>query len=985
MQIIFKKKRYDGIEKTFYIDEGSTITENYNETLDSANIRISHITEHLDIEPFDRVILRDEDSRLNDRYMCVDTYVETMESLDPVTYSYEISLFSETKELENYVLPNLSITQLSNGTHRSVLYYLQQYLDLYGPKIRVNGAFVSKFHYLHYQTFDIFNVDCPEMQWNNPTLREVITDLMMVVDCIPVKRNDIIDFMNLTEKKDVIDTSKVNYIQRSQSSEDYVSELKMDMLNVMQTSVADVKNTCSRTEYITFNANDDGFVVTDENIVLKTQFPIINVKHLWMLFEAGLNAFSNPLEQTSYFKKTLYKVDLCNLELMSGRKINLIYEYDEFKVLPLRRYEPQNFNEINQNITLYFNRGSDSIVGFAKKSKLSWWSNNYTLNTLKKLISKNCYNVTKDIPNTDAPATTKFNEANVYYSTFFEIEYETSIDSVFQAGKLLPATHDRIITDNQTNAFVDAYNQGFMEYQKANRLGNQQLHINARYENDYSNILKIGDYYEDSIVFQTQYQIYKNHIEVNASATKDYILRDYFTGVKARIRSWKIADASQALTRHDLNKYYLEFSFDEKHEIFNTGTEIDVNDFMSSFENYTIEPIKYCGLYVNTNNSGNYPSSQKLYSADVISRIIGNSIVFTFGFSDNFYFNKRVLSELQDSDIAGTYIENGSSYTPFRIKQSLVNDYGGVPLEPLRYADNNGEFTNISYVFVPEMYQPSISGFANWIEAQEQYFMLKCCEKPIVENSELLGSYHIRDTKVVKKDNREIFKLSTQYEFCSDTNDIMFTKYFLEYQKCIRNKINRIIGQTTYSPTAWQLDSDTGNYFNSAMITDEKIANGRLVNQEITGGTIESVDITPMGYNNQVFIIVTIQTNDVSNVSVTLTFAYNYEDPNQEKTDTIAIYRLPSDRYDFKNTNPDLTDATYIGDASKLFITQTDTYTCGLYIDVPEITVNNSTYYIYCGGKLILAMNKHNRCYLNLLRSRDCNIYNENGEPIDTI
>ena len=168
-----------------------------------------------------------------------------------------------------------------------------------------------------------------------------------------------------------------------------------------------------------------------------------------------------------------------------------------------------------------------------------------------------------------------------WYTTFFKIEYETTVDTVFQAGRTEAPTHERIITDNQTNSFVDAYNQGFMEYQKANRLGNQQLHINARYENDYSNILKIGDYYEDSIVFQTQYQIYKNHVEVNASATKDYILRDYFTGVKARIRSWKIADASQALVRHDLNKYYLEFSEKAKQEEISSSTEIDPYDFVS--------------------------------------------------------------------------------------------------------------------------------------------------------------------------------------------------------------------------------------------------------------------------------------------------------------------------------------------------------------------------------------------------------------------
>ena len=103
MQLILKKKNTNTIDRTFDISEGSTYTENYNETLDSAHIRLSHITSHIDIEPFDKVVLHDENGNLPDKYMCVDSYTETMECLDPYIYSYEISLFSETKELEYYI------------------------------------------------------------------------------------------------------------------------------------------------------------------------------------------------------------------------------------------------------------------------------------------------------------------------------------------------------------------------------------------------------------------------------------------------------------------------------------------------------------------------------------------------------------------------------------------------------------------------------------------------------------------------------------------------------------------------------------------------------------------------------------------------------------------------------------------------------------------------------------------------------------------
>ena len=79
MQIIFLPKKYGDQPVTHNIVEGSTITKNYNETLDSAEIRISHLTEPLNIEPFDKVVLRDENNRLGgDMYMCVDTYTETI-------------------------------------------------------------------------------------------------------------------------------------------------------------------------------------------------------------------------------------------------------------------------------------------------------------------------------------------------------------------------------------------------------------------------------------------------------------------------------------------------------------------------------------------------------------------------------------------------------------------------------------------------------------------------------------------------------------------------------------------------------------------------------------------------------------------------------------------------------------------------------------------------------------------------------------------
>ena len=800
MQIIFKKKSSGTTDRTEYIDEGSTITENYNETLDSADIRISHITsdKRLNIEPFDKVILRDENGNLDDRYMCIDTYTETMECVnDPYMYSYQISLFSETKELEGISLPNSSITKLADGSHRSIYFYLLQFLELYGEKIRKgtlnNHLFQPKYTFASRIENKFDTTDCPEMQWNSPTLREVLTDLMMVKDCIPVVRNNVIDYIDLTEKKDAVDTTKVNYIQRSQSSEDYVSELKMNMVNVMQTTVNGVDNSTDVVEYLLFKAGGNNNIVTDNNIVLKTSYPINKIKSIKMYRQLSAEYESGDVKQ---YSKAMYSCDLTNVD-----GYRFILEKQQYDCLDVARYA--SFDENTpvyelakyQNFCVYFQRGSNLIEGWSNLTK-NWTSQIFGSKTafyhlLDILCVLKLWNLESEQDpedySTGGYTLTRYHAGNSYensyYSTFFKIEYETTVETTFQASKDIAPLHKRVIIDNQTNSFVDAYNQGFMEYQKANRLGNQQLYINARYEDDFEDILKIGDYYDDSIVYQTTYQIYKHHIEVNAVATKNYILRDYFTGVKARVRSWKIASDSEALRRNVLDKVYAEFSRKQKLEDATFSTDIS-EQLLSPLITTEIGPLKYCAVYFTTLNHDRLPSgSSNFYVTELCSRIIGNSLLFYMSGEDNFALGKRVSSEVNSSKIENSD-SSGSGFHPFRIDNDWSNNYGGIKLEPIRYVDDNGEFYSMGYKLISDI--DSYFETDIWSSSDEINFMVSASQKPFVAEADIEDYYEYEKILTLKKDNKEIISLSTQFEFCSDTHDIVFTKRFLELQKWIR-------------------------------------------------------------------------------------------------------------------------------------------------------------------------------------------------------
>ena len=209
--------------------------------------------------------------------------------------------------------------------------------------------------------------------------------------------------------------------------------------------------------------------------------------------------------------------------------------------------------------------------------------------------------------------------------------------------------------------------------------------------------------------------------------------------------------------------------------------------FLSPLYATEIRPLRYCICYFETNDE-NYG----WYSVDLLGRIIGNSIVFTFGINDNFGIGKSV-AEITTNDIDVSRFDNENEHKIFSIKNSFVNKYGGVPLKDVKYVDNNGEFINVEYRFasgVSDGYFPQsliMDGIGILVGPNSQkQWMLEQCNLPLVSTSSFSSYTKYSKNKLLYKDNREMPKISTQFEFCSDTHNIVFTKKFLQLQECIR-------------------------------------------------------------------------------------------------------------------------------------------------------------------------------------------------------
>ena len=763
---------------SYDITEGAVFVENYNETLDSGTILIQQLPSEIDIEPYDIIAISGDN--INTRRFCVDTYTCTQISLNPSIYKYEISLCSETKILETYLCPSMSITKHIGSTPKKIHTYIEYYINLYGPKLysdESSGAYGNKIT-LGASLNRFYNLDCPEMQWNHPTLREVLNDLMMVDDCIPVLRNNVLECIDISDiGTEITDEQKlnINYIQTSQSSEDYVSELKMNLVNSANNNVStNINDATTIIEKIGFR-NNDSYLLTTENMLLQTSFPIwkifsciahvkITVAYVYNVYIGGS---SNPTEHSAFeTPDDAYQRDITSY----------ILEYKEWLTKNVY-YGAWNLSQLDlstdyRNTCLYYVRGAKNIHNFNNKvtSSFLWITTNQFVYELiandpnvndfaQRFAEQRIEEMQASDPN-NRYVLIKVNGTTIndFKTAKFELTYEPIDECVFTASKSPLKVNHRTVVDNQTNSYIDVNRQGMLEYLKANRLGNKMALINGRFSTHENTMPTLAQKINNRIIFRKEISVYNKYINVNYNATENYVLQDYFTSVRAKLRSWRVISGDEAFVRADLIKFYVNNNINS---VSNTNRIIPVynslNDYLNNF--------KYCAVRFYTTDSSSVTSVFKpvpvaydsnTYNTNGImcefsKHIIGNSVVFTIRMPDNYY--------------AGNYISNYSG-TDGRVEQKGI-----------AYTDNNGEFSWMMILFY-NRYNPDY-----WSDEEANRAL-----KPLVnigvrtngaDGANLNSADLVFKTPLyIHKDNKEITQVSIQFELNNEANDL-----FLGYKK----------------------------------------------------------------------------------------------------------------------------------------------------------------------------------------------------------
>lgn len=288
-----------GEKQLFELVSGFTITEEFNETLDNSKI-IVRANKRLNIKPYDECCFE------NGLVMLVDNFVETQESLETEQYLYTISLMSLTKLLEKIQLPNKMITHSLVSGQKTIMTYINEYLELYSPKIRVvkENTWETKQLIENKLPYAKYNIHCRDLGFSKPTLRQALTTLMLQVGCIPVLKknqatNEIelhdIDFRAKGNNITQLD-NYCNYITRSNASDSFVNTLKIVNENVLDEGL--VQN-----ELIGFRDTNNVFLKQKENLKLETRFPIYNVNKLYL--NVFLSAKLTLIDTPSKLVKTL--------------------------------------------------------------------------------------------------------------------------------------------------------------------------------------------------------------------------------------------------------------------------------------------------------------------------------------------------------------------------------------------------------------------------------------------------------------------------------------------------------------------------------------------------------------------------------------------------------------------------------------------------------------------------------------------------------
>ena len=597
---------------------------------------------------------------------------------------------SETKLLEKIQLPNRTIRNPLKAPQLKVNELIGQFCKLYIPSVKYFNKNSNTWSYqqiIDYQSVidvnSIFNVDCPDMEFNHPTLRQVLTSLMKVVGCLPRIVNHKLTYVNLRLKPTefVIPNGRKYIVSTSNSSDSYNTSIQTLGENIVG------ENNIVKNETLGFRDVENVFLKHTENLKLTTEFPIKEIKslkmnvpvnfyfgmgviHLGDTFISNNFVYDNNLtktkigfeiyyssdlgndielrycfEKVSYlnnnFGKVIYQVltrseiyeetatksivnesyvysntlkdnqdyNLIVIELRKGNdygyyliSVDNVYHFYmptlyivdltslvfETQARKLNRtdltYSPETIEDMAKYYytTLEYTYGSNDISGFSQQYDYVEWYGKYQnilisniatiyksnldyLGELEDRIIKYYFTLTPNNKTKFRIDRTDYNivdnvlniSLSPYSAYTFNITYIpfNNVNLKFDKSKDIPLSLTQL--DNQESAIPSLTAFALREQEKVERIGNNVVKINASNITNLNEINALNTKYNDSIIFSKEIAYYEDFCNVNYIATKDYVLKNYFTNIQTKYRAYRYVEYANTVLRIENRKYYV--------------------------------------------------------------------------------------------------------------------------------------------------------------------------------------------------------------------------------------------------------------------------------------------------------------------------------------------------------------------------------------------------------------------------------------------
>lgn len=841
--------------------QGVSLSDQYNETLDSGSV-IIRTSEKIDtdiIKPYRDIFIMEDsiaetwngyekgqkfDNKFYKHFL-ISSYQEEDITLKGTDFKYKIQMFSETKGLEITQLPNTSLTQpLELSKKRSIWQCLEELVEMYSPRQKVATTDIENTNYgkwiyqpkyvLDESMKSVFNnVYAPDFTLNAPNLRDAISKLMIVKDRIPVVYNDMITCIDISVTHGSFNKNGLSGKIGSRDSSDYVDNLRTNYSNALSREF-----TCKRTEYLGFR-NDSTPLMTLANMRVETTFPIYKINKCYLCYyKKGIVVGSKTGTVVDNPVVFLCKQDITKLVKLDSERSVLSQRWDEkdqIKTIDdLAKYK---------YCTVGYSQGSRYITGWGEKTTypvgflllenecttpiqiMSQFMNKYfplgilerleipqeqltSLPDADKIEGKYYYEV--EVPYTlkdsalfyDSTSTKEnkqITNVGVYSKMFFfEIEYEAYYNGAVIHSK---ENSDDLVTinDNSSSSLTVLENHGTYQKSKIDRYGNPYLAITARY-NDISEVQELGSVIDENIVFSREVSIYENCVLATYKATKDYVLKNYFTTVWAKHRTYSLMSLNESVSRAENRKSIIYLSeknqYNDSDDVHLPLSENVVSKLLSCLTPSVVESnldIKYTNI-----NLGLFKFMNNTYFADINMFVSGNSLCMNIKMNDNVTMGNYIKD-----------LEPNSTSTIFKPSEIDEENRLGALLDFEYIIDDisTGYSKNMGIYFLNKKIVTDTSNICvdiptTILEYYENLFAMPKYIKAddVLNDSELV----IGREYEINKDNKEVIDMTYQLEFFNYSKNFILSNWNLNLNDIINNqyiKTDEIVVNNEAYPT----------------------------------------------------------------------------------------------------------------------------------------------------------------------------------------